>query len=391
MVDDALRLGIKHAALNVNLAGLFDLSNRTNRMAWRMDDQTFWFDRRAVEALDASVGTLSRAGVVVSLILLNYEGAGAELNRIMLHPNYDRSCPNHLSAFNTTTLEGWNYFRACVEFLAARYSGEEKDGQRASNYILGNEVNSHWFWSNMGRVDMETFADDYLRALRACNTAVRKFSAPARVFISLEHHWNIHYPGGDDRQTFRGRAFLDYLARKSRQQGDFDWNVAFHPYPENLFECRTWNDKSATDSFSTDRITFKNIDILCDYLRLPELLYHGGPRHIILSEQGFHTTDRPEGEAWQAAAYCYAFYKCAHLSGIDAFILHRQVDHGQEGGLNLGLWTRDTTSASASQPLGKKLIYEVFRQADTPDWEKAFAFALPIIGITNWHQLDPRR
>jgi hypothetical protein len=32
----------------------------------------------------------------------------------------------------------------------------------------------------------------------------------------------------------------------------------------------------------------------------------------------------------------------------------------------------------------KKRIYECFRAADTPQWEETFAFALPIIGLTNW-------
>jgi hypothetical protein len=389
MVDDALRLGIQHAALNVNLAGLVDPAGNPDNLSLVMDGRTYWFNRGAVEALDRSIHPLSGAGVVVSLILLNYEGSDPAINKIMLHPRYDRSCPNHLSAFNTVTGEGWNYFRASVEFLAARYSGDGPGGALAGNYILGNEVNSHWFWSNMGHVSMEEFARDYLAALRACHAAIRKYSASARVFISLEHHWNIRYAGGDGTQTFRGRLFLDYLNRRCREQGDFDWNVAFHPYPENLFECRTWNDRSATDSFLSDRVTFKNIHVLCGYLRQPEFLYDGAPRHIILSEQGFHTADRPEGELWQAAAYCYAYYKCSVLPGIDAFILHRHVDHGGEGGLKLGLWTRDETSSSPSRPLRKKLVYEVFRRAGTPEWEQAFAFALPVIGITNWHQLDP--
>ncbi len=389
MVDDALRLGVKHAALNLDLASLVDATGKPGNLRWELDGHTYWINRGAVENLDRSVWTLSRAGVVVSLILLNYEGGDPAVSRIMLHPRYDRACPNHLSAFNTVTDEGWNHFRALMEFLAARYSGGDAGNGLVSNYILGNEVNSHWFWSNMGRAGMEDFADDYLRTLRACHTAVRKYSASARVFISLEHHWNIHYPGGDTLQTFAGKPFFDYLGLKSREQGDFDWNVAFHPYPENLFECRTWNDKSATDSFSSDRITFKNIHELPLYLSQPGSLCQGRPRRIILSEQGFHTADRPEGEAWQAAAYCYAYYKCSRLSGIDAFILHRHVDHAAEGGLKLGLWARDEKSASPSQPLRKKLIYDVFLRADTPDWESAFAFALPFIGITRWQQLDP--
>ena len=34
------------------------------------------------------------------------------------------------------------------------------------------------------------------------------------------------------------------------------------------------------------------------------------------------------------------------------------------------------------------MIYEVFRQADTPQWREAFAFALPVIGIQRWEDLS---
>ena len=46
-----------------------------------------------------------------------------------------------------------------------------------AGYIMGNEVNSHWWWSNMGRVSMEEFADDYLRVMRTGHDAVRRQSS----------------------------------------------------------------------------------------------------------------------------------------------------------------------------------------------------------------------
>jgi hypothetical protein len=227
---------------------------------------------------------------------------------------------------------------------------------------------------------MQELAADYLRTVRICNTAIRSYSASARVYLSLEHHWNIRYPGGDDRQTFAGRKFLDFFARSAREHCDFDWHLAFHPYPENLFECRTWNDKTATFRDDTPRITFKNLEMLTAYLRRPEMLYRGEPRRVILSEQGFHSPNRPDGEVVQSAAYAYAYYRIARLPGIDSFILHRQVDHPDEGGLNLGLWRR------TGETFTKKQIYEVFRHADMPDWEQSFAFALPVIGIQSWDE-----
>jgi hypothetical protein len=117
------------------------------------------------------------------------------------------------------------------------------------------------------------------------------------------------------------------------------------------------------------------------YLRRAELFYAGQPRHIILSEQGFHTPKGTNGQIIQAAAYCYAYKKVQAIDGVDAFILHRHVDNAGEGGLLLGLRSLVPT-ASESRP--KKKIWEVFRAADTPEWEEAFAFALPIIGLDRW-------
>jgi hypothetical protein len=385
MVDDALALGISHAALNVNFAQLLQLSTN-NAIPARFGNSDFYFSRRYLEQMDGQVKRLSDHGIVVSLILLCYQSGDDELNKLLLHPKYDPTAPNRLGAFNITR----EYFSAGVEFLARRYSAPDAPHGRVWNYIVGNEVNSHWFWSNMGRVKMEEFADDYLRAVRICHEAVRRHSANARVYISLEHHWNIRYPGGDEFQAFAARPFIDYFARQARAGGDFDWHVAFHPYPENLFECRVWNDQSAWATADTPRVTFKNLEVLTDYFARPELLFDGKPRRIILSEQGFHSPETEEGRILQAAAYCYAWRKVAGLHGIDSFILHRHVDHGNEGGLNLGLWTRNKKGSHPADPAEKKPIHEVFRLADTPDWEDAFKFALPIIGFKDWDELNHR-
>ncbi|MCI0746625.1 MAG: DUF5722 domain-containing protein [Verrucomicrobia subdivision 3 bacterium] len=387
MLDDALALGIKHAALNVNLSQFVALTNGPGTVAWDVDGTQCFLRGDVARGLDRQVKTLSDAGVVVSLILLSYAPADTEIKRIMLHPECSSKAPNHLGAFNTVTPEGVRHLRACVEFISERYSRPGYPHGRAVNFIVGNEVNSHWFWYNMGRAPMERVAEAYEKAVRICHDAVRRFSACGRVYVSLEHHWNIRYPGGDALQAFPGKPFLDHFARLARQNGDFEWHVALHPYPENLFDCRTWNDKSALPNPDTPRVTFKNLEVLSKYLRQPELLFNGKPRRIILSEQGFHSNDSPDGETLQAAAYAYAWYRVANLPEIDSFILHRHVDHGAEGGLNLGLWRRKP--GSISEPDTRKKIYDVFLRADKADWRAAFAFALPVIGIERWEDLLP--
>jgi hypothetical protein len=377
IVEDALELGVKHATLNFNLCALVDPKGDPKNLPWQSDGRTFHFRRDYFEATDRQVRRLADNRVLVYLILLTYQSGDAEVNRLMLHPRYDPKAPNRLGAFNSATDDGRRWLTATLEFVAERWS---KPG-RVVGYILGNEVNSHWFWSNMGRSTLEEFADEYERVLRLAVKAVHRQCPWARVYISLEHHWNIRYPPADDRQAFPGRALFDLLAKRAK---DVDWHLAHHPYPENLFEPRFWNDKSATPDADAARITFKNLQVLADYMRRPEARFEGRPRRIILSEQGFHTPRGPDGETIQAAAYCCAYKKVEATDGIDAFVLHRHVDHDGEGGLLLGL-RRNRPRGEELRP--KKLIYDCFRLADTPEWDKAFAFALPILGLKSWSEM----
>ena len=382
MTDDALALGVKHAAVNFNLASLIQVKPTPQSIPWQMDGETYYFNRGYLEGMP--VKRFTDAGVVVYLIVLYYTGGNREADVFMTHPTCSPQAPNRLTAFNTLTPDGLRHFKACMEFLADYFSGTDDSHGRVWGYILGNEVNTHWEWYNLGPATRDTVVNDYLRSVRVAHTALRKSSAQARVYLSLTHFWTQIYQN-NPQHACGGKELIDEFNRLAKLGGDFDWNVAHHPYPENLFECRTWLDKKPTRSPDTPKITFKNLDVLDAYFRRPEMSYRGRPRRIILSEQGFHCVTTPQGEQWQAAAYCYSYLKVARLPGIDAFIYHRQVDNRGEGGLNLGLWTRQ--AASVGTPDRKRPIYAVFQAADTAGWEKAFEPSLSVIGLTNWNQV----
>lgn len=385
MLDDALSLGVQHAALNVDLARLVDPHRSDSSIEFSSNGRMYHFSNGRVAELDQQVAALAGAGVRVYFILLNYMHRDAQVDTAMRHPDCPESPPNRISAFNIASEEGVGWFRAAVEFLAERYTGRDESPGHVAGYIVGNEVNSHGQWYAMGPVSVETLADHYHRTLRVAHAAVRKSSSAARVYISLDHFWG-RAMGDNALESCGGKELIDELTRLSRREGDFDWHVAYHPYPENLFEPRSWLDRTALQHMDTPRITFKNLGQLTAYLRRPQMLHHGQPRRVILSEQGFHTPPTEEGERQQAAGFCYAWVKVQRLDGIDAFILHRHVDHRDEGGLNLGLWTRKP--GSVADPHRKKRIYETFKAADTPQWRQAFHFALPLIGATEWRQVD---
>jgi hypothetical protein len=390
MIDDALALGVEHAALNVDITRLIDPKGDAGGPIHEHSGRRFAFSRRAVEHLDTQVKQLSDKGVVVYLILLPYASGDAARDALMLHPSYARGQRNTgpIGMFNTQSPDSTAWLAATVEFLAARYSGDGKLG-RVWGYIAGNEVNSHWFWANMGLASVDDVARAYERGVRTIHAAVRTASKNARVYISLEHCWGRRYAGGNSRQCIAGQAFLDAFADLASKNGDFDWHVAYHPYPEPLTDCRFWLDtKHSLHRADAPVVSFRNLEVLTGHLARKELLWDGRPRRVILSEQGFHCSDRPEAEREQAAAYALAYKVVAQAEGIDAFILHRHVDHAHEGGLRLGLWTN--RAGSVSTPNRKRYMYDVFRAAGTADEEQQFSFALPILGGASWQEVLER-
>ena len=50
LVDDALALGIHHAALNVWLSSYIDLAGRPGSLEWKTDGKAFHFHRGVVES-----------------------------------------------------------------------------------------------------------------------------------------------------------------------------------------------------------------------------------------------------------------------------------------------------------------------------------------------------
>lgn len=387
MVDDALSLGIHHASINVSFGALFHLQEKPGAVKFTHDGKDWWINADYVRTLDAQVHPLSQAGVVVYFILLAYPTHDAGKDALLLHPRARPDGKYNIAAFNTATTDGMALYRALIAYLAERYNGTRPGHGRVWGWIIGNEVNSQWMWYNMGLASMEGICTEYEKAVRAAHEEITRCVAHARCYLSFDHHWNTSMPGISEQEAYRGRDFLDCFARIARERGDFEWHVAHHPYPDNLGNPRTWEDKDAHPNDDSPHITFKNLEVACSHMLKPELLWQGQPRRIILSEQGIHCLAKPEGERLQAAGFAYAWEKVIRQKGIDAMIWHRHVDHAHEGGLRLGLW--ENKPGSIADPGRRRLIYELFKKAGTPSWDEAAKEFLPDVGLKSWDELKP--
>jgi hypothetical protein len=223
--------------------------------------------------------------------------------------------------------------------------------------------------------------------LRIAYYTARRFNPAAKVFISLTHNWCA--AEGSVGKNYRTRDMVDLLAEYSRLEGDFEWGMAYHPYPQSLFHAATWNDKKVDYTFNTELITPKNIEVLDAYMHQPRLRYQGKVlRSVLLSEQGYHTPDMSEAsERLQAAALVYTWHKIRPLESIVAFHNHRWMDAAGEGGLLLGLRRLPTPE----DPFGaKKIGWAVYQALDTPQEAEATAFAKEIIGVRDFAEIPYR-
>jgi len=381
MIQDAIDLGVRHAAQNICIGDIMrPAGSCADPILFTHDGVEYTFDREYIEKYDKRIKELSDNGMIVTLILLNSKHwatpTSPELYETLFHPGftpYMNEPDVHLSAFNVTTDIGIRYYCAFAAFLAHRYARPDGKYGRAVGMIISNEINSQWIWGNAGHKTVEEYMTEYTIAMRLAWQAACSVYRNARIYISLDHFWTGAQNLTDTTKYYGSRPVLENLSRIAGAEGDFYWNVAHHPYPQNLALPDFWNDETAENNNDTYRITFKNLRVLADFLYREENLYRGKRRRIILSEQGFNSHFTPESEVLQACAYGRAYRICMEIPEIDSFILHAHTDNWKEFGLNLGLWRREKDGPKIEAP---KPIYYVFKAIDKKDesgkyhWER---------------------
>ena len=381
MIEDAEDLGIKHAAVNICL-DLFIASdsqkNSGDSVAYHYQGQTYWFRKLGCNEVDSQVKKLSQTNVTVSgILLLRNNGAG----RMLIAPDAGKTAKNYYG-FGTMDKAGTEMLEALMHFLGERYMNSSGKYGTIVNGIVGNEVNNYNDYNYLGPLGFEEYVKAYTRSFRICQMALRSVYSNARVYISLDHLWNMLQPHG---KCFTSKSMLDAFAAELKKEGDINWNLAFHPYPAPLTDPVFWDDK-VSDSDTTGQVTMKNLGYLTDYVSKN---FRSDVR-IILSEQGFTSVVKGvTAEKLQAAAYAYAYYLTEFNDKVDSFIMNRHVDHVEETnqGLYLGVWTNKAGYPEYAKD--KKEIWDVFKYIDSSGSKEVTGFALKYIGASGWETLIP--
>jgi len=380
LAADPAELGVTSVTVNLFLSRFLRTQASAKTFPFLRNGRTYHADRTEVEKMDRTLRAAAERGMLVFGILLVPKAGSWDspaLGRILQHPDCEPA--GTYSMANVTTAEGVETYAALVDFLAERYSRPEQPFGRIHHWIVHNEVDAGWTWTNCGEKPPVLFLDQYHKSMRIAQLIARQYDPHARAYVSLTHYWtwtaNFRY--------IPGREVLRHLLAFSKAEGDFDWGLAHHPYPESLRDPRTWLDKKATYAFDTPLITFKNLEVLDAWVKVPAHRYRGRVvRSVHLTEQGPNARDySPAALAEQAASMAYVWQKVRALDAIQGFQFHNWIDNRREGGLRIGL---RRFPDDAEEPLGKKPVWHVYRALDTPDEAAATAFALPLIGINQW-------
>ncbi len=370
-VADLVDLGVKHVHVNVTLGPAFlPIGKEATDPAFRVeqDGTIYHLNARHFADIDRELRELTDADINVIVVLLNPFLNDPVMAEAFNYPGADRDA--HYSAFRLDNADSVQRYLAFLRFFVDRYTAEGSPHGRVGGIIVGNEIDSHGAWHNMGPATLEQVAQQHARELRLAHLAVRVEHATLPIFTSLTHSWT--WPNSlDATRNVASKDLLDRLIVLSKAGGDFDWNVAYHPYPSNLFEPDFWNDRVAVFAYDTPQITFKNVEVLAAYLKEPAQLVDGEPRRLIFSEQGLHAGEGPEGEALQAQALAALWVKLERIDLLDAFILHRHLDHPLEDGLKLGLLELDGGVEDMDDPSKwrRRKAWQIYGAAGTPAFD----------------------
>ena len=358
--SDLLELGIKAVTINLVLNRFISHSGGPNREPIPAPGTKIYFNHAAFSPLDQLVNFCRQHKIVVTAIVLIPRSTQSGAQAVLQHPEAEGGV---YTMPNISTARGAVIYGHLLRRIAKRYSSPDQAPGVISNWIAHNEVDYHPVWTNMGKQPDEIYLETYYRSMRMIHNAARAFNPHARVFISLTHNWNVTNPNRWEQLS--PKKTLIALQRYSKQEGDFAWGIAYHPYPQSLFAKTAWHDTNVENDLDSPLITMQNLHVLGDFLNQKSMRQSNGKRRaVLLSEQGYHTpTYNPLDQNQQAGSLHYAMQKIRKFPWIESFHYHRWVDHPDEGGLKLGLRTLPTTQHPHGE---RKRAWTVYQAINTP-------------------------
>lgn len=378
-MEDLVELGAKNITCNMVMNWYIAKSPvYASNIEYNYNGQKYYINGQEIASWDWHLKFYEDHGIAVSaIILITPNSVDPALSSVFCHPDNNGG---HYTMPNMTNMESINAYAAILEYFASRYNGSGHG--RINHWIMHNEVDMGTTWTNMGTQPEMVYTNEYMKSMRLCYNIVRQYDQNASIMGSFTHNWTTTSGG-----NYPTKTMLGHMVQMSGVEGDFLWGVAQHPYPQNLTRPKFWiDDTSATNDLNTKYITFKNLEVLNEWILRPENMINGTKkRKLFLSENGTNSPSYSETDlANQAAGGAWAWKKTNALPGIDAFMWHNWMDNRVEDGLRIGLhyYPDDETN-----PGGKKPVWYVWQAADSPQESAVLDPYLEILGVNEWKEI----
>lgn len=355
----------------------------------------YYFSKGYFESIDKDLLEFQKRNIAVFTVICvrpeeskdatAYRNYDHDLGMLFQHPDFEEPAGTngYYSMINLDEPKSVNYWAAALDFLASRYS----DGThgRIHRYVLHNEIDDPSNWNNIGYKPLAYYVDYFAKSIRIGHNIIRQYNPHAQILVPVTQSWTREVITAGVRAEYAVKKIFDLLTQFSAKEGDFYWGMGYHSYPQN-FNSRTWEDTEATWSMNTRLITFKNLEVLDKWSRIPANMYKGvKSRDIWLTENGGSSRSHTAQELKeQAACAAYALKKVEQLPGIQTVIWHALQDSAVEGNLNLGLhYAKDY----ANDPWGRKPSWYVYQAYGTANESAVLDQYLSVIGVSKWSEI----
>lgn len=355
----------------------------------------YYFSKGYFESVDRDLLEFQKRNIAVFTVICvrpeeskdatAYRNYDHDLGMLFQHPDFEEPAGTngYYSMINLDEPKSVNYWAAALDFLASRYS----DGThgRIHRYVLHNEIDDPSNWNNIGYKPLAYYVDYFAKSIRIGHNIIRQYNPHAQILVPVTQSWTREVITAGVRAEYAVKKIFDLLTQFSAKEGDFYWGMGYHSYPQN-FNSRTWEDTEATWSMNTRLITFKNLEVLDKWSRIPANMYKGvKSRDIWLTENGGSSRSHTAQELKeQAACAAYALKKVEQLPGIQTVIWHALQDSAVEGNLNLGLhYAKDY----ANDPWGRKPSWYVYQAYGTANESAVLDQYLSVIGVSKWSEI----
>lgn len=322
-------------------------------------------------AYDQLIQKYNSMGMQVTMIILADKAAGKDYISPYSYNGMGKA--HDYYAFNASSEEALNRLGDAMAYVAQHYSNIGY-GQ-VDNYIIGNEVNAWYKWNYMKANSNDAIMAEYYKAFRVMYNGIKSANGSAAVYTCIDHEWA--YP--EASYYISGKEFLVKFNTLVSSEGNIDWKLATHPNNAQLLNPRVWEaSKYITHDQSTGYISMVNLEVLTDFMCLPEMLSPSGEvRTIKLAEVGYPSN---KGQEIQAASVAFAYYAAMNNQYVDGILILREADNSVEiaQGLACGLCDKKGNP---------KMAYNFYKYADDPS---IMAQANAIAGVDLTTLISPR-